>query len=127
MSHIKFPEAKTEFERGITLALERALRPISEFRQVPYGGAAGDMLVKSGDRDFEMTWSRVVRSGSVTLNVGLATVTLSPAEPDTGYRIILSPGANETVWWSNKQVGQFTINSSNGASVATVDWVVVRQ
>lgn len=65
-------------------------------------------------------------AGTKTLASGTATVTLSPAEPDVNYRIVLSGNAGETFYWGSKGTGGFTINSSNAASTAIVDWFIVR-
>lgn len=64
--------------------------------------------------------------GSAVLAAGTAAVVLPIAEPDASYRITLSGGAAETFSWAAKATGGFTINSSNGASTATVDWTISR-
>jgi hypothetical protein len=64
--------------------------------------------------------------GSVTLSGGTANVTFGTAEPDASYFPFLSSSANEIFRWSALGTGGFTITSSNGASTATVYWLIVR-
>lgn len=66
-------------------------------------------------------------NGSATL-VSAATVlvTLTTAQPDTNYRVTLTPNANETVWVTNKTTAGFTVHSSNATSTASVDWMLTR-
>lgn len=65
--------------------------------------------------------------GTATLASGTAAVVFPfLAEPDASYRLFLSGNANETLRWGNKATTGFTITSSNGASTATVDWLLVR-
>lgn len=64
--------------------------------------------------------------GQVTLSSGTASVSFGTAEPDASYYIALSGSANETFYWASKGTGGFTINSSNGSSTATVDWIIIR-
>jgi hypothetical protein len=64
--------------------------------------------------------------GTVTLAAGTAAVTFAVQEPNTSYQITLSGGAAETFSWASKTVTGFTINSSNGASTASVDWTISR-
>jgi hypothetical protein len=65
--------------------------------------------------------------GSVTFT-GAATkaVTFGTAESDTTYFVAISGNINETFWVTSKTTGGFTMNSSNAASVATVDWILIR-
>lgn len=70
-------------------------------------------------------WS-ASRSGTAVLAAGTATVALSPTEPDALYHLILSGNVAETFTWASKATGSFVINSSNGSSTASVDWVLVR-
>jgi len=46
---------------------------------------------------------------------------------DTNYRILLTPNANENVYYlnSSKATTGFTIMSSNGASTNSVDWIAI--
>jgi hypothetical protein len=67
------------------------------------------------------------QSGEATLVAGTVTVTLSPIEPNAAYHILLTGDiTGETFKWSSKTATTFTITSSNGASTATVDWLLVR-
>lgn len=122
---IKLPLGESRFERELVGQLERALELLNQYAQVPAGGLTGNVLAKSGVRDYDMGW-RTMRSGTATLATGTASVTLSPAEADTSYQVLLTPNANETVYVSAKATGSFTITSSNGASTASVDWLLVR-
>lgn len=69
---------------------------------------------------------------SNTLVGGTAVVTRTTAgtgaapEPDNAYFIALSGNVNETFWVTGKTTSGFTINSSNPASTATVDWHLIR-
>ena len=54
------------------------------------------------------------------------TVTFGNAEADASYYIALSGNAGESFSWASKATGGFTINSSNGASTAVVDWILIR-
>jgi len=67
---------------------------------------------------------QVNQRGQALLAAGTKFVTLVLTAPTANYRLSLSPNANETVWWSGKSTGGFTINSSNGASTALVDWLL---
>lgn len=65
--------------------------------------------------------------GTVTFaTAATATVTFATAETDATYFIVLGSDTNETFWWSAKGTGGFTINSSNAASTAVVNWVLIR-
>lgn len=56
-----------------------------------------------------------------------AVVTLSTAEPDVNYHVLLTPSYDTTVWWSGKQTGQFTVNVATApAALGFVDWVLWR-
>lgn len=122
---VRLPLGESRWERELTSTLERALDLLNQYAQVPAGGLSGQVLSKGTDRDYDLAW-RTIRSGTVTLVGGTATVTLSPAEADAAYQVLLSSNANETMRWSAKTTGGFTVTSSNGASTATVDWVLIR-
>jgi hypothetical protein len=65
--------------------------------------------------------------GSKVLAAGTGAVTFSTAEDDANYRVQLTGNANETFYVAPGQTtGGFTINSSNGASTATVNWLIYR-
>ena len=49
-----------------------------------------------------------------------------PQEPALVARVALGGRANETFYITDKAVGSFKINSSNGSSTAYVDWIVTR-
>lgn len=117
---VKLPQSESPNAR-----IERAFTQINANAQVPSGGLAGEVLAKSSNKGFDLTWRRL-RSGTASLTAGAATVSLSPAEEDTAYQVILTPRANETIWVSAKATGSFTISSSNGASTVSVDWVLLR-
>lgn len=66
-------------------------------------------------------------AGTVTFaGAATATVTFTFPQPDTSYYIALGGGANETFWWSAKATTGFTMNSSNAASTASVNYMVMR-
>lgn len=75
-------------------------------------------------------WRRLsgVRSGTATFSAATTVaVVLSPAEPDTNYKIVLTPAADPVgrLWFASKATGGFTITNSSSTSIA-VDWAVVR-
>lgn len=56
-----------------------------------------------------------------------ATVTLSPAEPDTAYHVELTPNYATTVFWSGKATGQFVVNVGTApGATGLVDWALWR-
>jgi len=66
-------------------------------------------------------------SGSKTFGGGASTsVTFATAETDANYKLIGSCNANETIYFNGKLTTGFIINSSNGSSTATVDYLVFR-
>lgn len=67
-----------------------------------------------------------LRGTATFATAATVSVSFGTAESDTSYFIVLSGNANETFYWSSKTVSGFTINSSNGSSTATVDWMIVR-
>lgn len=117
---VKLPLTGSPNER-----IERAFTQINSNAQVPAGGLTGEILAKKSNKGFDLTWRRL-RSGTTSLSAGSAVVNLAPAEEDTAYQVILTPRVNETVYVSAKAAGSFTISSSNGASTASVDWVLLR-
>jgi len=65
--------------------------------------------------------------GSVTFaTAATAAVSFGTNEPNATYYVALSGSANETFWVTSKATTGFTINSSNGSSTATVDWLLIR-
>jgi len=65
-------------------------------------------------------------SGTVTLSAGAAAVTFSVPQPYTGYLVLATGNAPENFSVVNKTVSGFTIQSSNPASTASVDWMLLR-
>jgi len=63
-------------------------------------------------------------SGTSTLAAGTVAVTFPIQIPSTSYRIALGGSAGESFSWASKATTGFTLNSSNGASTATVDWTI---
>lgn len=64
--------------------------------------------------------------GVATLVAGTKAVTFAVAEPDASYEVWLQGDASESFRYSSKGTGGFTITSSNGASTARVNWLLVR-
>ena len=65
--------------------------------------------------------------GQVTFaGAATATVTFGTAEDDATYFIATSGDVNENFWATAKGTSGFTINSSNAASTANVDWILIR-
>lgn len=54
-----------------------------------------------------------------------AVVTLNRLQPDTNYRVSLTPYANKTFWVTDKTAAGFTLNASASSS-DVVDWEVTR-
>ena len=116
-------------DQGIRLAfakIQDAFEQLNPYAQLPGEGSSGQVLVRDTSQPYKTRWETIVRAGSVALSSGTANVSLSPAEADTSYQIMLSCDANETLRWSSKATGGFTITSSNGSSSANVDWAVLR-
>ena len=82
-----------------------------------------ETLLQFTDADNEVE-HQFTRAGTETLSSGTRAVTFTEALPTTAYSIALSGDENETFRWASKAVTGFTINSSNGASTADVDWTV---
>jgi hypothetical protein len=74
--------------------------------------------------DVSQLYSRY--AGSALLSAGTATVTFKVPQPYTGYLVLVTGNANETFSVQNKTVSGFTIQSSNPASAASVDWMLLR-
>lgn len=76
-------------------------------------------------------WENVgPRRGSASVGAGLstATVTLSPAEADANYRVMLTANWGTTVSYASKLAGSFVINTGTVApgGGGTVDYLLVR-
>ena len=71
-----------------------------------------------------------IKSGTSVLSSGSASVNLTTlfgyAMADTNYKITLSIGAGEILYWTNKTSSGFDIKSSYGLSSSTVDWTITR-
>lgn len=80
---LSFPEDSKwtpEYQRRVNSELERALEGVNPYRLVPAGGAVGQVLVKSDDRDYTMTWGTASYGASVqaTWNFDTATTATDP-------------------------------------------------
>lgn len=71
--------------------------------------------------------SNIVTGTVVFSSAGTAAVTFNAAQADTNYSILFDGGVNETFWATSKATGGFTANSSNAASTAATQWVLVRR
>jgi len=87
--------------------------------------ASGTPLLAGTGGNFDTTG---IQKGSATFpgNSTTVAVTLPAAMPDLNYRIGLSASAPESIYVTGKSLTGFTLNSPNGTSTATVEWVVVR-
>jgi hypothetical protein len=65
-------------------------------------------------------------SGTAVLAGGSASVTFRVSQWDANYHVLVSGNAAEIFQVLNKTTGGFVIASSNPASTASVDWMVVR-
>ncbi len=72
----------------------------------------------------ELQSGTIASLGGTGCSGGACTVTLSATLPSNKYHVALSVNANETVWVSSKTSTQFTVQSSNSSSTASVDWIV---
>lgn len=69
--------------------------------------------------------SAIKRQGTATfVSSGTVAVTFTTFG-DADYKIVLTPDADENVYYSSKIATGFTINSSNGLSTANVDWIAI--
>lgn len=74
--------------------------------------------------DVSQLYSRY--AGTAVLTAGVATVTFAVPQPYTGYQLLVTGNVSEIFSVSNKTVSGFVINSSNPASTASVDWMLLR-
>ncbi len=73
-------------------------------------------------QDIELEFTRTTR-GTATFDTA-GTVVHSHTKGHTDYMVELEPRANETYWITGKTSSQFTINSSNSTSTATIGFVI---
>jgi hypothetical protein len=66
-------------------------------------------------------------AGTAVLTGGSGTVTFAVPQPFTGYQVLVTGNVNEVFSVASKTVSGFTISSSNLASTASVDWMVIRK
>lgn len=68
----------------------------------------------------------VSQMGTVSLGGGTSVVvTFARTEPNTSYRVILTPLANMTAWVTHKTIGGFTLNVA-AATASSCDYTIVR-
>jgi hypothetical protein len=123
----------------LTYALETSGGPFTLTFGDKFIAPAGRQLppVARGRLKFTATYSAAMdawivgdaspKSGQDTF-AGAATkvVIFAVNEPDTNYKVNIAGNVNETFWITDKQTTGFTLNSSNPASVAVVDWSIIR-
>ncbi len=86
----------------------------------PIGGAFQGRWVRIPASPFSSS------SGSKELSGGTASVLFSTPLPTASYAISLSSDTSgEYITWAGKTINGFNINSSNAASTANVDWIVM--
>jgi hypothetical protein len=66
-------------------------------------------------------------AGTAVLSGGTAAVTFTVPQMYTGYLVLVTGNAGEIFSVLNKTVSGFTIRSSNPASTASVDWMLLRK
>ena len=66
-------------------------------------------------------------AGTAVLSGGAATVAFTVPQMYTGYLVVVTGNASEIFSVLNKTVSGFTIQSSNPASTASVDWMLLRK
>jgi len=79
-----------------------------------------DGLVVWPNRTADRVTGRATFASAATKAVSITT------RENASYNVALSGGAKETFWVTSKTTSGFTLNSSNGASTATVDWALTR-
>lgn len=104
------------------------IKPIDGLDEVPdftgqFGFVRGGNYAVFGADGEWMTLG--FKRGRVTLSSGTTAVSLGYTAPSTAYHVLVSGYANETYWVSNKTTSGFNINSSNGASAAQVEYILV--
>lgn len=104
------------------------IKPIDGLDEVPdftgqFGFVRGGNYAVFGADGEWMTLG--FKRGRVTLSSGTTAVSLGYTAPSTAYHVLVSGYANETYWVSDKTTSGFNINSSNGASAAQVEYILV--
>lgn len=103
----------------------------ASFLDAEISNPAGGGIRLTGVKAISATTTRATNfRGKATLAAGTATVTFPGGvpgqEPDANYHVVATASAAEAIGVSNKSVTGFTLTSSNAASTATVDWILVR-
>jgi hypothetical protein len=78
----------------------------------------------SGSADNTRSYN--LRGSATFATSSTVAVAFTTNEVDAVYKLSISGNANETFWITSKATTGFTINSGNGSSTATVDWVLIR-
>ncbi len=68
----------------------------------------------------------IVTNSKTFQSQNIAIVILESVEVDNDYVVLIDSGVNETFWTTGKKTTEFTLNSSNASSTATVNWVLMR-
>jgi len=89
--------------------------------------AGGDVIAKIHDVSSDR---RVFITAQVPTAIGVsrtgARARIGEAEPDASYFVMLGCNADERIYWTDKTPEGFTLRSSNPASTATCDVLIVR-
>jgi hypothetical protein len=90
------------------------------------GGTVGSTLQSA-------RWSTATATGVTQDAVTIVTVTLSPAMPDTGYNVFLTPVVVNSFLFSaivdNKTTTSFDIRvrkrGASGSNIVNIDWIII--
>ena len=72
--------------------------------------------------DIYQLFNREKRGTATFLGAGSVAVVFTESFKTTDYMVTLEPSVNETFWVTLIAATGFTLNSSNAASVAVVNW-----
>jgi hypothetical protein len=99
------------------------------------GGAVTGFTVSNGGSNYGYLVTAIdARNSATSIELGATSfgaTTNTPFiigqdEPDANYIIMITGSENETFKVTSKSTTGFTVTSSNNASTATIDWLLVR-
>ncbi len=99
------------------------MNPLKPFRFIPDDLSQWTRWFNIQDIPDEFT---IITNSKTFVSQAIAIVTLDTEEADNDYVILIDKAVNETFWTTDKTTTEFTLNSSNASSTATVNWVLMR-
>lgn len=78
------------------------------------------------DNALNTSYGETLKGTATFAGAATKAVTFGSNLDNSTYIVTLSVNVNETIWVTAKGVGGFTLNSSNAASTAVVEWHVIR-